>query len=156
MNREATMNPMSEQVLQRENDQYMHSGGRSQENRSLGFRPAFMDRETSKVYPSRFANGMAAPVHMLDGLPAEVVVTRSASGRVVSVKASIVSGFVLDSEFYTREQAARKVSGDAHDEAGEGDEPHGSDCGNSRRAGKTLLVVSARGIELLNVPALLH
>lgn len=104
------MNPMSEQILRRENEQYMHTGGRSEENRSRGFRPAFMDRETSKVYPSRFANGTPAPVHMLDGLPAEVVVSRSASGRVVSVKASVVSGFLLDDEFYTREEAARKVS----------------------------------------------
>ena len=42
---------MSEQVLQRENVEFLGTGGRSQENRSLGFRPAFMDQETLAVYP---------------------------------------------------------------------------------------------------------
>lgn len=102
--------PMNQQVLKRENDQFMNTGGRSQENRSLGFRPAFMDRDTSAVYESRFANGLPAPVHMLDGLPSELIVQRSASGRVTAVKASVVSGFLLDDEFYTREEAARKVN----------------------------------------------
>lgn len=101
---------MSEAVLQRENTEFLGTGGRSQENRSLGFRPAFMDAETSAVYPSRFADGRPAPIHVLDGLPADLVVTRSASGRVVSVKATVVSGFLLGQEFFTREAAARRIS----------------------------------------------
>ena len=101
---------MSQHVLQRENREFLGTGGRSQENRSLGFRPAFMDVETMTVYPSRFANGQPAPVHVLDGLPAEVVLTRAASGRVATVKASVVSGFLLGDEFLTRDAAARKAS----------------------------------------------
>jgi hypothetical protein len=101
---------MSEQVLQRENVEFLGTGGRSQENRGVGFRPAFMDSETSRVYPACFANGMPAPFHLLDGLPSEVVVSRTASGRVATVKSSIVSGFTLDGAFYTREAAARKAS----------------------------------------------
>lgn len=101
---------MSEAVLRRENVEFQGTGGRSQENRALGFRPAFLDVDTSTVYPSRFADGRPAPFHLLDGLPAEVVLARSASGRVASVKSSIVSGFTLEGEFYTREAAARRAS----------------------------------------------
>lgn len=101
---------MSEQVLHRENVEFMGTGGRSQENTSVGFRPAFQDSETLMVYPSRFADGRPAPMHLLDGLPSDVVLTRTPSGRVATVKATIVSGFTLDGRFYTREAAARKAS----------------------------------------------
>src|SRR5438034_11750130 len=101
---------MSEHVLRRENVEFRGTGGRSEENTSIGFRPAFMDCETSTVYPSRFANGRPAPMHLLDGLPSEVVLTRTSSGRVATVKSTIVSGFTLDGVFYTREAAARKAS----------------------------------------------
>ena len=101
---------MSEQVLQRENVEFLGTGGRSQENHSVGFRPAFMDQETLAVYPSCFADGRPAPMHLLDGLPPEVVLTRTASGRVATVKPSIISGFTLGDEFYTRDAAARKAS----------------------------------------------
>ena len=104
------MDAMSQQVLQRENERYLDTGGRSQENRAVGFRPAFMDAETARVYPSRFSNGMLAPVHVLDGLPEEVVLARSSSGRVQKVKPSVVSGFLRDGAFYTREEAARAAS----------------------------------------------
>ena len=50
---------------------------------------------------------MPAPVHLLDGLPEEVVVARHPCGRVEKVKASVVSGFVREARFYTREEAAR-------------------------------------------------
>jgi hypothetical protein len=101
---------MTQTNLQQENKAFRGTGGRSQENRGLGFRPAFMDADTLAVYPSRFADGRPAPVHVLDGLPAEVVLARSPSGRVVSVKPSVLSGFLLGDEFFTREAAARKAS----------------------------------------------
>lgn len=101
---------MSEQVLQRENVEFRGTGGRSQENRRRGFQPAFMDVETLAVYPSCFANGSPAPFHLLDGLPPEVVLSRTPTGRVAAAKASVVSGFILDDVFYTREAAARKVT----------------------------------------------
>lgn len=63
------MNPM---MLQRENSAYEGSGGVSAANRSLGFRPAFRSLETGSVYPSRFADGRSAPIHVIDGLPNEV------------------------------------------------------------------------------------
>lgn len=100
---------MTERNLGRENLAFCGSGGVSAENRSFGFRPAFLDVDTGAVYSSRFANGQPAPFHLLDGLPDEVVLTRHPTGRVAAVKKSITSGFVYDGRFYTREQAAEQV-----------------------------------------------
>ena len=93
--------------LQHENAVHAGTGGTSQGNAGLGFRPAFLDSATFIVYPSRFADGRPAPFHLLDGLPDEVVADRSASGRVVSAKATLISGFERGGFFYTRHAAAR-------------------------------------------------
>lgn len=98
---------MNEEMLRRENADHLGSGGRSEENFSLGFEPAFYDFATQRVYRSCFADGRPAPFHVLDGLPEEVIVDRIASGRVTSVKATIISGFVRNGFFYTRSAAAR-------------------------------------------------
>ena len=99
--------PMTEKQLQHENVAFAGSGGRSQENRHLGFKPAFFDFATQTLYPSRFADGRPAPVHLLDGLPDEVIIDRSASGRAVAAKATVISGFERNGYFYTREAAAK-------------------------------------------------
>jgi hypothetical protein len=101
---------LNDAVLQQQNRRFMGTGGRSQENRSSGFRPAFIDSITRAVYASCFADGRPAPIHLIDGLPDEVVVARSDSGRVCAVKPSVVAGFVRDGRFYTREEAARCAS----------------------------------------------
>lgn len=98
---------MNEEVLRQENVAHHGTGGRSEENCSLGFRPAFYDFATQRIYPSRFADGRLAPCHLLDGLPEEVITDRTASGRVTSVKATVISGFVRNGYFYTRTAAAR-------------------------------------------------
>ncbi len=95
--------------LEAQNRRLWGRGGRSQENRALGFRPAFRDGETGCVYLSRFADGRPAPMHVLDGLPPHLVLRRGGDGRVRSVKGSIVCGFVLAGRFYTREEAANVV-----------------------------------------------
>lgn len=100
---------MTRQTLKTENQVHWGTGGRSEENRSIGFRPAFMDMQTSLVYPSRFADGRPAPFHLLDGLPDEVVMMRDVSGRVASIKSSVVSGFLRMGRFFTREEAAAAV-----------------------------------------------
>jgi len=89
------------------------SSGCSAGNRGLGFRPAFLDSETGRVYLSAFADGRPAPVHLLDGLPQSLVVARSPSGRVCAVKASVISGFARDARFYTREEAMRAADDEA-------------------------------------------
>jgi hypothetical protein len=93
-----------------ENDVYRGSAGVSAEGRALGFSPAFLDRATRTVYPSRYADGRPAPFHVLDGLPAALVVERNRHGRPVGVRASVISGFVRGGKFYTRAQAARAAA----------------------------------------------
>lgn len=100
---------MSNTRLRIENLVHRDSGGRSEENRNLGFRPAFPDFVTQRIYLSCYRNGLAAPVHVLDGLPDEVVVARTASGRVRRTKATLIAGFVRNGFFYTRRAAARAV-----------------------------------------------
>jgi hypothetical protein len=100
-------------LLERENRRYAGSGARSEENRGLGFRPAFLDTATGCIHPSRFRDGRPAGCHLLDGLPAEVVVARDPAGRVRQVKETIVSGFVRGGRFFTRDEAAAWIAGSA-------------------------------------------
>ena len=100
------MNPLTKTSLTLEAARFRCTGGVSENNRSLGFQPAFIDRETKTVYWSRFPDGRLAPCHLLDGLPAELVCARDEQGRVARVKSSVLSGFVHDGRFYTRDEAA--------------------------------------------------
>lgn len=97
-------------VLERENQVFHGTGGCSEENRGLGFLPAFMDAVTRMIYRSCFADGRPAPFHLLDGLPDEVVVERAPSGRVAAIRGSLVAGFIRDGRFYTREEAGRYLA----------------------------------------------
>ena len=101
---------MNAEILRRENIVHIGTRGRSEENSGLGFRPAFLDFATQTIYPSRFADGRLAPFHLLDGLPDEVVIDRTVSGRVVAAKATLISGFVRNGFFYTRAAAARAAA----------------------------------------------
>jgi hypothetical protein len=104
------MKRLTTMVLQQENDRFAGTGGRSEVNRDLGFRPAFFDVATCAIYVSRFRDGRIAPLHVLDGLPDEVVLVRADCGRVVVVKSSVISGFERNGFFYTRAAAARAVA----------------------------------------------
>jgi len=75
--------------------------------RHLGFHPAFFDYATCTLHPSRDANGRLADVHLLDGLPDEVVVVRTDCGRVIAVKTSLMVGFERHGYFYTPTSAWR-------------------------------------------------
>jgi len=101
--------PLSCADLCAESHLHRGSGGCSQENAELGFRPAFRDADTGTVYSSCFLDGRPAPVHLYDGLPDDVVINRTESGRVTAVKGSLISGFVRFGRFYTREEAAAAV-----------------------------------------------
>jgi hypothetical protein len=103
---------LTDDALRRETHAYRGTGGTSEESREQGFVPAFRDVASGRVYLSRFANGQPAPLHVVAGLPDEVVVRRDATGRVVAVKGTVVAGFVRQGRFYTREQAAESVEGD--------------------------------------------
>ena len=101
--------PLSCADLCSESDRHRGSGGCSEENAGLGFRPAFRDADTGSVYSSCFIDGRPAPVHLFDGLPDDVVLRRTESGQVTAVKGSLVSGFVRAGRFYTRDEAAAAV-----------------------------------------------
>jgi hypothetical protein len=103
------MSALTKQLLGQENARFAGTGGVSAANRCMGFRPAFMDTETHRVYVSCFADGRPAPCHLLDGLPDEAIAARASSGRVTRLKPSIVSGFVSLDRFYTRDEAAELV-----------------------------------------------
>ena len=100
------MRQMTKISLALETANYRRTGGVSENNRGLAFQPAFVDRETGTVHLSRFPDGRLAPCHLLDRLPAEVVLARNEQGRVMRVKASLVSGFVHGERFYTRDESA--------------------------------------------------
>ena len=104
--REPPTGILTTQVLRRQNLAFKGTGGVSASNRSQGFAPAFLDTETGSVYLARFADGRPAPMHLLDGLPRELIVSSDAAGRCLAVKRSLVAGFVQAGRFYTREQAA--------------------------------------------------
>ncbi len=98
------------ETLRQENEYFCHTAGVSQNNRRCGFQSAFLDRASGQVYLSRFADGNPAPIHLLDGLPEELVLQRNTAGRIVAVKDSVVAGFLYAEHFYTRDQAARVLA----------------------------------------------
>lgn len=97
--------------LKIQNEVFKGSGGISQENSNQGFCPAFRDSETGSIYLSRFADGTPAPMHMLDGLPQEVVIQRTVEKKIKAVKSSVTAGFIHRGRFYTRRQAATVTAG---------------------------------------------
>lgn len=107
---ERPVRPLSLGGLRAQNRRYRGSGGVSAGNRGRGFRPAFLDRATGRVYLSRFADGRPAPVHLLDGLPRELVMQWTDSGRVAAVQNSVVAGFVREGRFLTRDEVAVELA----------------------------------------------
>ena len=101
---------MNKSTLREQNAAFIGTGGCSQVNSSLGFRPAFFDFATQTLYPSRFADGRPAPFHLLEGLPDEVIADRAPSGRVTSTRPTLMSGFERNGYFYTRTAAARAAA----------------------------------------------
>jgi len=99
-------NLLTNATLKKENLAFGGTAGVSENNHCARFRPAFHDLATGRTALARFADGRPAPMHLLDGLPREWVAEYDAAGRVRAIKDSVVSGFVRDGRFYTREQTA--------------------------------------------------
>lgn len=101
---------LGQHELRSENRLFRGRGGISQENRSAGFVPAFLDSATGRVYRSRFADGRPAPVHVLEGLPDHLRTAPrgggSDVGRAVALGSRLVSGFLREGRFFTRAEAA--------------------------------------------------
>lgn len=105
-----TTAPLTRQTLRRQTRAWLGTGAISEELHGTQFQPAFKDIATGKTYLARFADGTPAPMHLLDGLPDELVVGRDATGHAAAVKASVVAGFVRRGCFYTREQTAAQFA----------------------------------------------
>lgn len=75
-----------------------------------GFQPAFFDFLTQTIYPSVFADGTPAPFHVLEGLPHDLIVDRARSGRVISIKVTLLTGYERNGFFYTNKSVARAVA----------------------------------------------
>lgn len=89
-----------------ENAHYNKTLGVSNNCATLGYLPAFKDTMTGEIHLSMFADGRLAPIHVLDGLPREWIVTRDSRQRALKVKDTIVAGFVRNGIFFTRNQLA--------------------------------------------------
>jgi len=97
---------LTRQTLRQQTRAWLGTGAVSEELRGTQFQPAFKDFATGKTYLARFADGTPAPMHLLDGLPDELVVGRDAGGHVAALKSGVVAGFVRLGCFYTREETA--------------------------------------------------
>jgi len=97
---------MNARRLLSENRAYRGTGGISQENRSAGFVPAFLDAKTGLIYRSCFADGRPAPIHLLEGLPAHLRCHTADTGQRAAANATLVSGFLQRGKFLTRAEAA--------------------------------------------------
>lgn len=100
---------MTVKTLYHQNLAFSGTTGVSHANRRRGFTPGFLDRATGLIYISRKTDGSPAPIHTLDGLPEELVLSRTGSGQVAAIKGTVIAGFILDGQFYTREQAAHML-----------------------------------------------
>ncbi|MBK5939950.1 hypothetical protein CCR96_12005 [Halochromatium roseum] len=101
---------LTELTLRHENEIYAETRGISQSNRSLGWRPGYLNLATGEIELSRFGDGRLAPIHVLDGLPEAWVQRRDADGHVIAAEPEVVSGFIRAGQFYTRDQAARAAA----------------------------------------------
>ncbi len=92
-----------------ENQRHKKTRGISQNCHHAGYAPAFQNRLTGETRMSTFADGSPAAVHLLDGLPDHWVISRDADNHVTEVLDTVVSGFVRDGVFFTREQVAQRI-----------------------------------------------
>jgi hypothetical protein len=92
-------------TLRRQNRTYAGTAGISA-NCPRAYVPAFRDAETGRIVIARYADGRPAPMHLLEGLPAEWAVSRDANGSISAVKGTVVAGFLRNGVFYTRDEVA--------------------------------------------------
>ena len=98
---------LTDQDLKDQNRRFQGTAGISQENGPRGFLPPFLDTHTGTVYLSRFSDGRIAPMHLLGGLPPELVSKQAVSEKVTAANSPVIAGFMHRGRFYTRRQAAR-------------------------------------------------
>ncbi len=87
--------------LRIQNEEYLGTDGRSEENRHVDFVPVFMDRDTNIVYSSKFESGRTAPFYCIDGLPENAFT----DDEIPSLKPNVIAGFMREGKFFTRDEA---------------------------------------------------
>lgn len=97
---------MDNQTLRLENITFAGTTGISENNNACGFKPAFLDKNTGRVELARLGNGQPAPVHIINWLPREWATSYHDDGTVKRLIPGVISGFVCNTVFYTREQVA--------------------------------------------------
>lgn len=102
---------LCEGELQSQNDVFAGTGGISCNNRGAGFVPAYKNTATGEAIISRYADGRAAPVHLLEGLPMSWVAERDSNDHVIKAYKTVIAGFIYRNQFYTRDAAAEALSG---------------------------------------------
>ena len=102
--------PLDSRRLRAQNRVFAGTGGVSANNRGAGFVPGFMNTHTGIAVASRFANGQPAPVHVLEGLPAEWITERDAKGLAKKACQGVIAGFLHLGRFYSRDEAARAMA----------------------------------------------
>jgi hypothetical protein len=104
-----TDSSLTPKKLQQQTVAFRGTGGISAENNGHGFTPAFLDTAKGEIHLARFADGRLAPMHILEGLPEDLIAVRDATGRATATVPTIIAGFAHQERFYTREQAAAAV-----------------------------------------------
>ena len=89
--------------LKEESTSFFQSGAVSEKCSSF-CKPCFLNKATGEIFLSQYPNGIACPFHNLNGLPEEVVLRRGNDGSVIEVLPTIISGFVKDNKFYSRDE----------------------------------------------------
>ena len=92
---------LASHLYMRAGARYIHAGGTS-----LGFLPAFRDKETHETHLSVDADGNVSAVHLLDGIPEYWVTERDTHGRIIALKEGIAAGYLRSGLFYTRSELA--------------------------------------------------
>lgn len=95
---------MNEKTLHNENRQFQGTHGVSENCRATGFQPAFKDQDSGRIELSRQKSGEPATMHLISWLPREWAESTGQCGAVLTLKPGIVSGFVKDGVFYTRDE----------------------------------------------------
>ncbi len=101
---------LTELSLRDENVLFEHSKGIRRNNDHQGFVPGFRLSATGELAVSRYADGSPAPIHMLDGLPEDWIGGRDTEGHVTSTRPGVVSGFIREGRFFTREEVVRTTA----------------------------------------------
>lgn len=98
---------LDQKELRQQNRAYAGTGGVSANNCGAGFVPGFLDTRSGVAVRSRFANGLPAPFHALEGLPEEWIAERNTEGLATRACQGVVAGFIRFGRFYSRDEAAR-------------------------------------------------